>query len=43
MWRDGFLDSERIEIREMGVIADIDVWDVQNDALEQFKIKSKRS
>jgi hypothetical protein len=26
LWRDAYLDSERIEIRKMGVIADIDVW-----------------
>lgn len=26
LWRDAYIDSERIEIRKMGVIADIDIW-----------------
>jgi hypothetical protein len=36
LWRDEFLDSERIEIRTMGIIADIDVWDVTANAPERF-------
>jgi hypothetical protein len=29
LWRDKFYDSEREEIRKLGIIADIDVWDAQ--------------
>jgi hypothetical protein len=29
-WRDGFYDSELMEVRELGIIADIDVWDIDN-------------
>ena len=36
LWRKQFLDSERIEIRKMGIIADIDVWDVTANAPERF-------
>jgi len=36
LWRKKFLDSERIEIRKMGIIADIDVWDVTANAPERF-------
>ena len=27
LWRDQFLDSEKLEIREQGIICDIDIWD----------------
>lgn len=36
LWRKQFLDSERIEIRKMGIIADIDVWNVTANAPERF-------
>ena len=36
LWRNQFLDSERIEIRKMGIIADIDVWNVTANAPERF-------
>src|SRR5439155_10105387 len=32
LWRKEFLDSERIEIRRIGIIADIDVWNTARDA-----------
>lgn len=31
LWRDSFLDSEKEALRKLGVIADIDVWDTDND------------
>lgn len=43
LWRDKFLDSERIEIRKMGIIADIDVWDVKTNAPERFiEVKAQK-
>jgi hypothetical protein len=36
LWRKQFLDSERIEIRKMGIIADIDVWNVTANVPERF-------
>ena len=43
LWRDQFLDSERIEIREMGIIADVDVWDAIANAPKQFvEIKAQK-
>ena len=43
LWRGEFLDSERIEIRKIGVIADIDVWNVENNAPEAFiEVKAQK-
>ena len=43
LWRDKFLDSERIEIRKMGIIADVDVWDVRANAPERFiEVKAQK-
>lgn len=43
LWRRDFLDSERIEIRKMGIVADIDVWNVANDAPEMFiEVKAQK-
>jgi hypothetical protein len=43
LWRDDFLDSERIEIRTLGVLADIDVWNVARNAPELFiEVKAQK-
>lgn len=43
LWRDKYLDSERIEIRKMGIIADIDVWDEQTAQPQSFlEIKAQK-
>jgi hypothetical protein len=43
LWRDRFLDSERIEIRQMGIIADIDVWNAQNGSVRKFvEVKAQK-
>lgn len=43
LWRRHFLDSERMEIRKMGIIADIDVWDVAAKAPERFiEVKAQK-
>lgn len=43
LWRDAYLDSERLEIRKMGVIADIDVWNERADAPAAFlEIKAQK-
>lgn len=36
LWRKEFLDSEKIEIRKMGIIADIDVWDATTNSTKLF-------
>jgi hypothetical protein len=36
LWRQEFLDSERIEIRKMGVLDDIDVWNIPQGIPEVF-------
>lgn len=42
-WRNQFLDSERIEIRKMGIIADIDVWNVRANTPECFiEVKAQK-
>lgn len=42
-WRDQYLDSERVEIRKMGVIADIDVWNVARNVAELFvEVKAQK-
>jgi hypothetical protein len=43
LWRDKYLDSERIEIRKMGVIADIDVWDTLRNKPRAFvEVKAQK-
>jgi hypothetical protein len=43
LWRQKFLDSERIEIRKMGIIADIDVWNVSRSSPELFvEVKAQK-
>lgn len=43
LWRRQYLDSERIEIRKMGVIADIDVWNMAGDTPELFiEVKAQK-
>ena len=43
LWRRQFLDSERIEIRKMGIIADIDVWNVVENAPARFiEVKAQK-
>lgn len=43
LWRDDFLDSERMEIRKLGVLADIDVWNVARNAPELFvEVKAQK-
>ncbi len=43
LWRDRFLDSERVEIRRMGVIADIDVWNVRDNSPAAFiEVKAQK-
>jgi hypothetical protein len=36
LWRDGYLDSEKEEIREQGIICDIDVWNNDMDTVGAF-------
>jgi hypothetical protein len=49
LWRDGFLDSERIEIRKQGIICDIDIWNNEGECAEAFyevkaqQVQSKRT
>jgi len=43
-WRDEYLDSERVEIRRLGIIADIDVWDHERDATAAIiEVKAQKS
>jgi hypothetical protein len=43
LWRQQFLDSERIEIRKMGIIADIDIWNVSRSSPQLFlEIKAQK-
>lgn len=48
-WRQDFLDSEKAKIRELGIIADIDIWNVTADSPDRFievkaqKITGKRA
>jgi hypothetical protein len=43
LWRDMYLDSERLDIRKMGVIADIDIWDERAGAPAAFlEIKAQK-
>lgn len=43
LWRNQFLDSEMIEIRKMGIVADIDVWDVTANKPERFvEVKAQK-
>jgi len=43
LWRQEFLDSERIEIRKLGVIADIDVWNVAGRSPRLFvEVKAQK-
>jgi hypothetical protein len=43
LWRRQFLDSERIEIRKMGIIADIDVWNDLGKSPELFvEVKAQK-
>ncbi len=43
LWRNQFLDSERIEIRKMGIIADIDVWNAAAKSPERFiEVKAQK-
>lgn len=43
LWRHPFLDSERIEIREIGIIADIDIWNSVSDSPEMFiEVKAQK-
>jgi hypothetical protein len=43
LYRRDFLDSERIEIRKLGIIADIDVWDEQDNSPHIFiEVKAQK-
>jgi hypothetical protein len=43
LYRKDFIDSERIEIRKMGIVADIDVWDVTEKCAEAFiEVKAQK-
>ena len=43
LWRRSFLDSERVEIRKLGIIADIDVWNGADDRPELFiEVKAQK-
>jgi hypothetical protein len=43
LWREEFLDSERIEIRKMGILADIDVWNEGQGIAELFiEVKAQK-
>lgn len=43
LWRGDFLDSERIEICKMGIIADIDIWDEEGSVPELFiEVKAQK-
>ena len=49
LWRNGFLDSERVEIRKQGIICDIDIWNNDKETAEAFfevkaqQVRSKRT
>ena len=36
LWRDGFLDSEKLDIRKQGIICDIDIWNNEEEQAEAF-------
>jgi hypothetical protein len=43
LWRGNFLDSERIEICKMGIIADIDIWNEEGSVPELFiEVKAQK-
>jgi hypothetical protein len=43
LWRGEFLDSVRIEIRKLGIVADIDVWNQHFDTPELFiEVKAQK-
>lgn len=43
LWRDGYFDSEREEIRSYGIIADIDVWNNDRQSPELFvEVKAQK-
>lgn len=43
LWRNEFLDSERIEIRKLGVLCDIDVWNEEQGVPELFiEVKAQK-
>ena len=43
LWRKEFLDSARVEIRKMGIIADIDIWNLAANAPERFiEVKAQK-
>jgi hypothetical protein len=43
LWRQQFLDSEKTEIRKLGIIADIDIWDVLANSPKQFiEVKAQK-
>lgn len=43
LWRGIFIDSERIEIRKMGILNDIDIWNEQQGAAELFiEVKAQK-
>ena len=42
MWRDGYFDSEKEDIRKLGIICDIDIWnDERNKAEAFYEIKAQ--
>lgn len=44
LWRDGYFDSEREEIRSLGIIADIDVWNNKAQSPELFiEVKAQKT
>lgn len=43
LWRDGYFDSEREEIRSLGIIADIDIWNNVRQGPELFiEVKAQK-
>lgn len=36
LWRNGYLDSEKEEIRKLGIICDIDIWNTETERPEAF-------
>lgn len=43
LWRGEFLDSEKLAIRKLGIIADIDVWDQRADRPSHFiEVKAQK-
>ncbi len=43
LWRNKYLDSERSEIRALGIIADIDIWDADVERAELFiEVKAQK-